>query len=803
MPKLSNIERSFDEIKKKPRVSTPNPWLDRGFNRIDPWGKEPGIRIDDIPERLGLSQKGETLDLMGNYFVDLGDTPSNYGEKDQFVKTDGSGKLTFDWPYWVKAGSTIYYKKGNVGVGLSAPLVRFHTFGDNILDGAVTINESGRDKDFRVEGDSEVNLLFCDASTDRVAFGLNAPVCRVHIRGVACADYAGLSTDVVLLLENDDNVRLHMQAATDGTAYIDFCDNDYNPPAGRLAYDFANNWLEFGVGTNEILRLKAGPTFEYSTDTLTLDGLVNVSGAFLGLTHVNAYLYFSGGTGSKGIAYKDTGNTLRPAIRFPSGSDVVTIINHASNGTVEIHANTSTAGLTGDVKVAEFQDNIINLSVDLAIRSNKELRFYDNGNYVGFEAPALAADQIWVLPDADAPAANQCLMSDGAGSLGWSQALGTTDSPTFVTAKLTALTDGYVPYHIDDATGLANSPIFTDGTLVGIGKAPEPGIKFHVYDSANVILEIESGSDNATLFINSGTDGLGAEESTIKLLDNSVVKWQIYKPPGNNFAIYDNVGTRTVMTVPSSGDMTLMPTAGNVGIGQNVFGANAEAVLALGTDTAPTTSPANCFQMYSADIGGVAGKAGAHFRDEEGNVVSIGSGGVLMTGTARVIKKIYLNNAAFTKGTTAPTQGILGNLNDWKFDIGDDAVMTRMLPTDWAVGTDLTIKVCWYIDEAYAADKEVQWRVDWSALPHDFSEAVDAPTHSGQEDSGDIDIPAVAKRMGTSTIGTIAGASLSVEDMLGFTLSRIDVTHDDPTLDPGVHHLVIEYTADKLGEAIS
>lgn len=176
-------------------------------------------------------------------------------------------------------------------------------------------------------------------------------------------------------------------------------------------------------------------------------------------------------------------------------------------------------------------------------------------------------------------------------------------------------------------------------------------------------------------------------------------------------------------------------------------------------------------------------------------------GEINLHGTARVIKQIYLNNAAFTKGGTAPTQVILGNLNAWEFDIGDDAVMTSMLPPDWAAGTDITIKVCWYIDEAYVADKEIQWRVDWSALPHNFSEAVDAPTHSGQIDSGDINIPAVAKRMGLSTIGTIVAGDLSAHDMLGFTLSRIAVTNDDPTADPAIHHLIIEYTADKLGTA--
>ncbi len=37
------------------------------------------------------------------------------------------------------------------------------------------------------------------------------------------------------------------------------------------------------------------------------------------------------------------------------------------------------------------------------------------------------------------------------------------------TAKLTYLTDGYIPYHVSDASGLGNSVIYTDGTFVGIG----------------------------------------------------------------------------------------------------------------------------------------------------------------------------------------------------------------------------------------------------------------------------------------------------------------------------------------------
>jgi hypothetical protein len=59
----------------------------------------------------------------------------------------------------------------------------------------------------------------------------------------------------------------------------------------------------------------------------------------------------------------------------------------------------------------------------------------------------------------------------------------------------------------------------------------------------------------------------------------------------------------------------------NVGIAQTTFGTSATATLAISSGTAPTSSPANCFQLYSADI--TAGNAAAHFRTEGGAVVKI------------------------------------------------------------------------------------------------------------------------------------------------------------------------------------
>lgn len=44
-------------------------------------------------------------------------------------------------------------------------------------------NEAGADKDARFEGDTDPNLLFTDASTDRVGIGTNTPTAKFQVNG--------------------------------------------------------------------------------------------------------------------------------------------------------------------------------------------------------------------------------------------------------------------------------------------------------------------------------------------------------------------------------------------------------------------------------------------------------------------------------------------------------------------------------------------------------------------------------------------------------------------------------------------
>ncbi len=47
----------------------------------------------------------------------------------------------------------------------------------------LVFNEAGADKDARFEGDTDANLLFTDASTDRVGVGTNTPTAKLQVNG--------------------------------------------------------------------------------------------------------------------------------------------------------------------------------------------------------------------------------------------------------------------------------------------------------------------------------------------------------------------------------------------------------------------------------------------------------------------------------------------------------------------------------------------------------------------------------------------------------------------------------------------
>ena len=122
-------------------------------------------------------------------------------------------------PAKLDSGTANYVLQAN---GAAAPSwVNTLTIGGAAFDGAVTINESAADVDFRVEGVATTSLLHVDASTDRIGIGTATPSYLLSVVSKA-ADAAQMSIDASAGSSSTGNafLRLFNDAGTQGNLHI-------------------------------------------------------------------------------------------------------------------------------------------------------------------------------------------------------------------------------------------------------------------------------------------------------------------------------------------------------------------------------------------------------------------------------------------------------------------------------------------------------------------------------------------------------------------------------------------------------
>tara|TARA_R110002072_G_scaffold13980_3_gene58278 strand:+ start:4620 stop:11966 length:7347 start_codon:yes stop_codon:yes gene_type:complete len=219
-------------------------------------------------------------------------TPASPGGSDTFVQfNDGSsfgGSANFTWDdTTVKASNfctagtatlaTVDINAGAIdGTTIGAAAAAAGTFlaivgttltasGNVSFDGGTFIfNETGADKDFRIEGDTEANLFITDASTDRIGVGTATPSHLVDIEGVAHASTCFVSADLcattkvvgaalcvggAFVLPTSDGSAGQVMC-TDGSGGLAFATNTPTSPGGSDTYVQFNNSGSFGGSAN-------------------------------------------------------------------------------------------------------------------------------------------------------------------------------------------------------------------------------------------------------------------------------------------------------------------------------------------------------------------------------------------------------------------------------------------------------------------------------------------------------------------------------------------------------------------------
>ena len=136
----------------------------------------------------------------------------------------------------------------------------------------------------------------------------------------------------------------------------------------------------------------------------------------------------------------------------------------------------------------------------------------------------------------------------------------TTDSPTFVTAKLSGLTDNYLPKHTNDSTGLENSAIVDSSGSIGISTtAPDKALEVNSATGANMRLTYNDGDGTAIYYTDFSTDGSGnmtiAPVGGVNITKMSVLsKTADYNVTTSDFGKsirFSHASTTGTMTLPS------------------------------------------------------------------------------------------------------------------------------------------------------------------------------------------------------------------------------------------------------------
>lgn len=200
--------------------------------------------------------------------------------------------------------------------------------GNVLFDGGTFVfNESGADKDARFEGDTDANLLFTDASTDRVGVGTNAPTAKLNVEGSVIINDAGADVDVRIEGDTDANL-FTTDASTDRVGIGTASPSEKLDVRGNLYLNNTNGYvyIDNGGAGGASLKLGVNGTSDAYIYAVESDPLIFGTG--------NTERFRIGSSGELGIGGANYGTSGQ--VLASQGSGAAPVWTNAATGDVTL-----------------------------------------------------------------------------------------------------------------------------------------------------------------------------------------------------------------------------------------------------------------------------------------------------------------------------------------------------------------------------------------------------------------------------------------------------------------------------------
>jgi hypothetical protein len=211
-----------------------SPVLDEGLMFVRGTGATQAFIWDESEDTFALVTTPDDHTVIGNVNI-TGYSPlrvgglttstikiTNGAVNGYFLQSDASGNTTWASisggltgsgttnyvPYWTNSNtlsstSSIFISGDNIGIRTTSPVANLDVRGSAIF------NEDGGDFDFRVEGDTDQNLFFIDASNDNIGIG-SSPLS-------SSKTYINSNNPYTLVVDNNNNTGTSIQVNSVGS----------------------------------------------------------------------------------------------------------------------------------------------------------------------------------------------------------------------------------------------------------------------------------------------------------------------------------------------------------------------------------------------------------------------------------------------------------------------------------------------------------------------------------------------------------------------------------------------------------